>query len=307
MMTEARKKEVEEGLEKSRELFKNRKLDEAQQTIDALIDSLTDEEAVMEDDDYEYIDFKSPVEEGIYRSERDSIENEKKELREEDKVQNDDEDTDEESNKEIRLIDFPVSNMYVLSGSIAMEREDYGHALEQLGEAMDWNPINPEIAFEYAEVVKRMGSVDQFLELTKRIFPHIYTPSQLAHAYRNVAYYYESKHDADKALAMLAFSNGFEESEGAKREINAIMKDIGEESRQISSDDIKKICEDDDIPFGPDVNVIQMTGGNGLYFFDKKNYNMSKYFLTLAYNLTHAPQLKEKLDEIDKLQEKEDK
>lgn len=298
MMTEERKKEVVEGLKKAREFFGDGRNKEAQESIDSLIDSLTDEELTMEDDEYEYVDFKSPIEEGIYRAERSTIKAEKDEERKE--AGENEPDENDETDKELRLIDFPVSNLYVLSGSIAMEMKDYGRALEQLGQAMEWNPTNPEIAFEYAEVVKRMGSADQFFELTKRIFPHIYSSQQLAHAYRNAAYYYETRRDADKALAMLAFSNGYEENENAKREMQAIMKDTGIEHKQITSDEIRQICEADDIPFGPDRAVIQMAGGNGMYFLEKKNYQMAYYFISIAYDLTRDPQLKDKLDEISR-------
>lgn len=299
-MTEERKKEIIDGLEKSRNLFKERKLEEAQKTIDDLISSLSDDELVMEDEKYEYVDFKSPIEEGIYRAERRSIEEEKKEIEQEENSEDDGTESDiieEESDKDLKLTEYPVSNLYVLSGSIAMERQDYGKALEQLEEAMNWNPINPEIAFEYAEVVKRMGSVDQFFELNKRIFPHTYTTSQLAHAYRNAAYYYESKKEAHKAIAMIVFANEFEENDNAKKELQAIMKEIGTDHLQITTDEIEEICKADNIQFGPDMGVVQMAARNGIYFLNNKNYQMAYFFLSIAYNLTHDQNIKKKLDE----------
>lgn len=310
-MNEIRKKEIENELMGTRKLFVNGNLDDAQKKIDRVIDSLSSDELIKEDKRFEYLDFKNPIEEGLYRVRRRDIYSERDEERRqlEDNEENrleDDVREERADEKEIKLVEYPVSNLFVLCASIALQRGDYGKALESLEEAMEWNPISPEIAFEYAETVKRMGAIDQFFTLTKRNFQNIYSSGQLGHAYRNAAYYYETSNESKKALAMLAFSTGFDDNENAKREINAILKEDGKDHIQISIDDVKKICDEDDIPFGPDPLVIKLSSQNGMYFMQDKNYQMAYYFLSIAYDLTRDPAIKNKLDEIaDQIKDKQ--
>ena len=143
-MTDKEKQEFIDTLEKTRKLFHENQMDEAQRTISALIDTFNDDFPKKEDEDTLYFDFKTAMEESIYRLE-------------------------EKPEKKIQLPEVPVSNVYLISGSIAMQQGDYATALERMEEATGWNPISPEIALQYAETVKRMGSIDQFLELPTAI------------------------------------------------------------------------------------------------------------------------------------------
>lgn len=277
-----RTEEILKQLDNARVLFRDDKRDEAQKVITGLIDSLTDDELCQEDDRYLYFDFKTAMEEGIYRNEN-------------------------APEKEIRKTLLPISNIYVLSGSIAMDQEDYGLALERLGEAMDWNPISPEIAFEYAETVKRMGSVDQFLELTRRIFPHIYTSRQLAQAYRNVAYYYEAKEQNKLAASSLVLSLGLCRNEAADRELGILSQMIPEDQRTIDLDELQAQYEKDDIPFGPDEEVLKLAQATGNYYYSRGEEQPAFYFLSVVYDLTKDEELKKTLDKLaEKINNRED-
>ena len=271
-MTNQEKKNFTDTLDKTRQLFKENKLDEAQKTITALIDTFTDDDPLKEDDECLYFDFKTAIEESIYRNE--------------DKPQ-----------KKLRLAEVPVSNVYLISGSIAMEQEDYATALERMEEAMDWNPISPDIAFEYAEVVKRMGSVDQFLELTKRIVPHIYLARQLAHAYRNIAYYYEQKDETTKAIEAFFYSLVYEDNDAVKHELDEIGKNLTKEEKTINMSEFPNVCKNDGIPFGPDKTVVQLAYVTAQYFEKENDPMRSFYFYNIAYELTRDPKVKEKADE----------
>lgn len=274
-MTDKEKKQITDSLDQTRKLFKNKKLDEAQDIISASIAKFTDDEPKKEDDETLYFDFKTAIEESIYRNE-------------------------EKPEKTILLPEIPVSNIYLISGSIAMEQEDYGTSLERLEEAMEWNPINPDIAFQYAEVVKRMGSYDQFLELTKRIFPHIYLPSQLAHAYRNVGFYFETKNQTKNAMAAFFFSLGYEDNEAVKHEIAELAKEVPEGERSLDLGEFQKVCEENDIPFGPDPDVVNLAYASGVFFKRENEPMRAFYFLNIAYALTRDEKLKPMIEEEGK-------
>ena len=272
-MTEKEKKNIIDILEKTRELFRKGKLDEAQKTATGLIDTFTDDFPKKEDEDTLYFDFKTAIEESIYRVE-------------------------EKPEKQIRPIGVPVSNVYLISGSIAMEQKDYATALERMEEAMDWNPISPEIAFQYAEAVRRMGSVDQFLELTTNTFPHIYAASQLAHAYRNIAFYYETKKETKKAMEAFFYSMIYEERDEVKRELNELGKQLDEDDKTINLAEFPAICKNDGIPFGPDREVVQLAFLSGRYFEEEvPDPRRSYYFYNIAFELTKDDQFKKKAEE----------
>ncbi len=273
-MKQETKEMLVKAQEETRELFKNRKLQEAANRIQKAIEELELDPPVSEDDECICFDFKTAMEEVIYRQE-------------------------EKPKKKVRLAEAPVSNAYLISGSIAMELEDYTLALRRLEQAMDWNPINPEIAFEYAEVVKRMGAIDQFLELTRRIFPHIYSPSQLAHAYRNVGYYFEKKEMWREAVGAFMFSLGYESVPVIHQELAAIAKDKGQEAAAPDLGEFEDICREHDIPFGPDRDLVGLAISHGMYFIKEKDGLRGEYFLRVAHGLTKDPQLAELLKAME--------
>lgn len=282
-MTDKEKQNFIDTLEKTRELFKENKLDEAQKTITGLIDTFNDDFPKKEDDETLYFDFKTAMEESIYRME-------------------------EKPEKKIKLPGVPVSNVYLISGSIAMQQGDYATALERMEEAMDWNPISPEIAFQYAEAVKRMGSIDQFLELTTEIFPHIYAGKQLAQAYRNIAYYYEMKNEIKKAMEAFFYSQVYDEREEVKNELNELGKHLKEDEKTINLAEFPEICKNDGIPYGPDKEVVQLAYLSGRYFDENaKDPIKAYYFYTIAYGLTKDDKVKEKAErQRKKIQESGD-
>ena len=279
-MTDKEKQEFIDTLEKTRQLFRDNKLDEAQKTITALINTFTDDYPKKEDEETLYFDFKTAMEESIYRLE-------------------------EKPEKKIQCAEVPVSNVYLISGSIAMQQGDFATALERMEEAMDWNPISPEIAFQYAEAVKRMGSMDQFLELTAEIFPHIYAGKQLAQAYRNIAYYYETKNEIKKAMEALFYSQVYDEREEVKKELSELGKHLKDDEKTINLAEFPEICKKDGIPFGPDKQVVQLAYLSGRYFEENaKDPQKAYYFYTIAYGLTKDDKVKEKAaKQREKIQE----
>jgi predicted Zn-dependent protease len=279
-MTDKEKQEFIDTLEKTRQLFRENKLDEAQNTITALINTFTDDYPKKEDEETLYFDFKTAMEESIYRLE-------------------------EKPEKKIQCAEVPVSNVYLISGSIAMQQGDFATALERMEEAMDWNPISPEIAFQYAEAVKKMGSMDQFLELTAEIFPHIYAGKQLAQAYRNIAYYYETKNEIKKAMEAFFYSQVYDEREEVKKELSELGKHLKDDEKTINLAEFPEICKKDGIPFGPDKQVVQLAYLSGRYFEENaKDPQKAYYFYTIAYGLTKDDKVKEKAaKQREKIQE----
>ncbi|MQN01140.1 MAG: tetratricopeptide repeat protein [Lachnospiraceae bacterium] len=273
-MNEEQIQKFKDTLEETEKLYNDRKLDEAQKLVSDFIDTFTDDFPVKEDDEYLYFDFKTAIEEAIYVNE-------------------------ELPKKKMRPIGVPVSNVYVISGSIALEQGDYSTALERLEEAMDWNPISPDIAFEYAEAVRMMGSLDQYLDLTKRIFPHIYMGVQMAQAYRNIAYYYEQKGEKRKAIESLLYSLIYDENnKDVENEINEISEGLSEEEKTINMAEFPDICKNDGIPFGPDQLVLKIAYASARHFEKvEPDPRKSYYYYYIMYELTRDDKMKEKAEQ----------
>lgn len=201
--------------------------------------------------------------------------------------------------KDLRNATVDYSEIYLLYGSLLYELKRHEDAIEALEKAMRWNPSSASIAFEHAENYKVLGNLDEFEKCTKNIFKIAFRPKDLARCYRNLGYLYVEKQNYDLATCCETFSLQFEKSNMVQSELYYISTKTGKVFEP-SIDEIKGFFEINDIPFGPDEDVIGLAYTYGKHIFEEKNYSVAAYFLDIVAGFYEDPEVMSMLEEIDK-------
>lgn len=93
-----------------------------------------------------------------------------------------------------------------------------------LGLALKWNPYNSDAIFEYNEIFKIEGKLEEYKDRTIEIFSKLYDPHDLARFYRNLGYYYIEREEWELAKAIYVYSMRFDNNDKAKNELIYIMQ-----------------------------------------------------------------------------------
>ena len=129
--------------------------------------------------------------------------------------------------KKVVWINLRIDVAYKLLAYIASEENNFSQAIDYLEKGLYFNPMNPEIRFEYAELYKMQNDMNKMYELTKTIYDYIYDPVMLAKYYRLLGYYFVEKENYDVAYSLYAISIYYDNNEMAHHEINYIKQQTG--------------------------------------------------------------------------------
>ena len=202
--------------------------------------------------------------------------------------------------KELRQAPEPLSLLYMNLGVVLLELEEMDAAKDALEKAMRWNPIDADIAFEHAEIFKKLGRMDEFFKLTMGIFPNVYQRRHLARCYRNLGYYFVEKELWEVAASCYLISIHYDkDTPQAQSELWYIQQkaDAGF-SMPTSEEEIEKYARQYHIPMGANQDVI----GIAMYFGEQSEkggqIDAAKYFYSIAYDLTGFDEIKERIDAL---------
>ena len=202
--------------------------------------------------------------------------------------------------KDLRQAPEPLSNLYLTFGCVLFELKDFDAAEVALKKAMRWNPIDPRISFEYAELFKQNGDMNSFYKFTLQIFPRIYSSEHLARCYRNLGYYFVERRLWKVAAGCYLLSINYStESKQAQSELWYIQQKAGENFSLPTPEDVKRFAEQYKFPLGADEDVVGIAVELGKHAFKNGQLDAAKYFFGIAYDLTNVDELKEILDTLD--------
>ncbi len=205
--------------------------------------------------------------------------------------------------KELRRAGEPYSILYLNLGCVLFELGDLKGAKKALAKAIRWNPIDPNITFEYAEIFKVQGKLDDFFRLTKLAFSHSYKKSHLARCYRNFGYYFVERELWKMAAGCYLFSANYEqEHKSAQSELWYIQQKAGPDFEPPSHDELLEGFNEYSIPFGADRDVIGILIALGQEGKRQDNQDFARHFLELAYELTESDEIKEMLNNLSPLE-----
>ena len=205
-----------------------------------------------------------------------------------------------EPEKDLRRAPEPLADLYLTLGCVLFEVEDFSAAEVALKKAARWNPIDPKISFEHAEIFKKHGDMESFYEFTLNIFPHAYMSEHLARCYRNLGYYFVEKKLWKVAAGCYLLSTHYEaDSRQAQSELWYIQQKAGENFSLPSIEELREYSERYGFPLGADEGVVSVAVEFGRRSAQSGQTDAAKYFFGIAYDLTGNDDLKEILDGLD--------
>lgn len=268
---------IEDALNQARTLMAHKDVEEAKTVLEALVDQADDaiKRGLFQDDALsEYYCFNEPFEEMLFMFRK-------------------------KPSREVRRSALPFAEIYSLYGKLLLERGEARAANYVLKEAVRWNPANAAISFDYAESFRQLGDMEQFMEITRGVFQYAFRPEDLAHCYCNVGDYFIHHEQWSEAKGCLLFSLQFDEaSEAAKQSLTVIDEKTNGEAVAPAIEILEALAAIHDFPLSADENIVQLSYMYGQGFLKQNNTDAARYFLTIAYGLTEAEEIKLILDKI---------
>ncbi len=198
--------------------------------------------------------------------------------------------------KTLRSATINYAEMYMLYGCILVELKRLDEAEIALKKAMKWNPVAANIAFEHAETMKMRGRIEDFLDCSKKIYKYAFRPADLARCYRNLSYYFVEKKEFETAVCCLLFSTQFEKHDLVQSELYYISQVSGKMYNP-TEEDLNKCFEDNEIPLGPNVEILKIAYGYGRHFYESENMDAAAYFLSIFANFINDEEANKMLED----------
>lgn len=191
------------------------------------------------------------------------------------------------SGREIIRAEFPFADVYYQHGVLLSNEKRYDEAKEVLAKARRWNPVSALIAFAYMDTVRLSGELEEYMELNREVFPFLFRPADVAQCYSNFAGYYAAKEKWSIAAACCHLSLYYEPDElGVKELLEKIKQNASEDLKSLKLEKAKKIVQKDNIPTGPNDNIIKLAAGMGEQFMAKQIFDGAQYCFKVVYGLT---------------------
>ena len=193
----------------------------------------------------------------------------------------------------------PFATLYLTYGNLLMGMEDFEGAKSAMENAIRWNPVNPNLKLEYADVFRAEGDTEAFFETTLDALTTAYTKDYLGHIYRNIGYYFIEKEKWREAMAAYVLSLHFDsKSEDAAKEIDYIQSRTEGKTGIPSMDEIRKIAGEEGFTTEANESIVGIAAFYGHKAKDDGRNDVAEYFLSIAYELTGDSNIKDLLDEI---------
>ena len=202
--------------------------------------------------------------------------------------------------KTLRQAPEPISDLYLNFGCVLFELKKFTDAELALKKAARWNPIDPNISFEHAEIYKRRGDMAEFYARTIDVYPRAYTKNFLARCYRNLGYYFVEEKLWKPAAACYMFSTHYEPNgKQAQSELWYIQQNADENFSLPSVAEIEQYSEQYKIPLTANRDIVGLALEVGRQTAQAKQNDLAKYFFGIAYDLTESDDIKKMLDDLD--------
>ena len=255
--------EMHETLHRAKELAVGKDIEGALKEIEAMVKNFESSKAFTDVEGVKYFSFREQMEMLIYLNEN-------------------------EPKTKVESVMTPISSLYQNYGYCLIDTNRLAEAAAALDKAMEWNPIDPDCAFERAEICKIESDMEDFKERTVAIFPHAYRNTHLARCYRNLGYYFVEMNKWHEAVGCYVLSMSFatdKEKEIARQELYYISKTLGRELMAPPPEYLIKYAKDNGFPIGPDRRLVAMAKHYAKEMSDQGNANMAKYFGDIAEEL----------------------
>ena len=201
--------------------------------------------------------------------------------------------------KQIRQVSEPWASLYLNYGAILFELGRIDEARTVLEKARRFNPVSPEIAFEYIETFKVKGDLETFAEKTRDTFRFAYRSTDVARCFRNLGYYFVEKELWQPAFACYRLSLSYDrDNANAMSELYYISQHAGD-IKISSREEIRQLADQYDFPVKADDQILAVAASLGNKELEKRNIPAAKFFLNIFYDLTRDEEVKKLIDRLE--------
>lgn len=204
-----------------------------------------------------------------------------------------------ESDKEVKWIQYPYAAIYLQYGSLLIDLKRYEEANQMLKKAVRWNPMSAKILFEYAETFKVMGDNEKFFALSKKAYEIAYTRADIARVYRNLGYYFVEEEKYQAAIGCYLLSLKYDnESKNAQSELYYIHQKTDGRVKEPTLEELEVIAEAEGIPMGLNEDVLGIAVAYGKHFLENNELDGARAMFEIAYELTQDEMFEKILEDI---------
>lgn len=208
-----------------------------------------------------------------------------------------------------RFVDRPKRKLHNLELPYAQVYHEYGVLLSDLGrtekahlvlqKAVQWNPANAQITFDYIETYKKMGDLEAYFNLTRKTFHYAFRREDVAHCYRNLGSYFVQKKEYQAAMGCYLMSMDFDkEDQTAPSELYYIQAVTKGTVTKPTQQELENYAKEYGFPMGADQIVVGMAWQMANKYLDAEKYDTAIYYLKIVYDLTEDAEVKKKLETI---------
>lgn len=256
-------KQIEQTLREVNYYREKKELDKALSIIRPIIKTMEKEMLFKNDQIQDYFSFHEPFEQVLYMYL-------------------------EKPKKKVSTTPVMYSDVYYLYASLWKDKGHPSACKEALEKALVWNPMSAKIHFLY---MSEMEDLEKYFAYTKFSFQYMFHPCDLAQLYKNFATYYEKKKQPNYQYGCLGLSLQFMDDEEVKKQMQSLETPTFVPA---TLEDLKNA----NLPIGADQTVVGLAYGYGKTYFEKKQFDQARYYLKIAYDLSHAKEVKDLMEEM---------
>ena len=161
--------------------------------------------------------------------------------------------------EEIRFCEYEMNAIYKLYGAILISLNKKDEAIRVYNKALNYNPVDLDSLFSLAELYKAEGRIDSVKKVSREAYPYCCTRADMAKYYRNLGFYYLQKYKPEYAEALYQYSNLFNHTEMADKELMYISKALNRNLKSYSTKELQDILTAKKIPLGPSPETVALT------------------------------------------------
>lgn len=204
------------------------------------------------------------------------------------------------SKKKCENVDVPFPLAYYVYATIMMELNQMEAARKALDKGLRWNPYSAILHLKRAEVISKSLDEIALLEGTKTALQFAFKPELVASCYANFARYYLKQEKYELAIGCCMICQNFSENhEDAMTLLKELYKVTEGKVMPPSMEEVRKLAEAEELPFGPNRDVLGLAFTYGKKYYEEGNNEVAKYFLQIGYDLTGDEDAGKVLKEIE--------
>lgn len=211
--------------------------------------------------------------------------------------------------KEVIVTPYANDIIYIIYADLLLKKKRKKAAIDALDRAIYWNYLNREARIKKIDILLSRQEVVKALEVLNNLLNISYTSADIAKCYAKYGEIFSSLRDPKSAYALYRISLSYLDDENVSNIVNEFeQKDSS--LKEMSTDAILGIAEDNEITLGPNSNIIKAHRNITNKLIENGALEEAKMMLSNDYSMTRNPEIAELFNQLDQIinsQEQSDK